>query len=232
MKKQKIVVLNLLVTLLIIVSNVTTAQAEYVIIDWGDVVKIKSTLNFRKPGEQSPTFFSQTHIELYLGENPPAVLNLTYDRLLTMFQAFRERVIGMKEGQTRQFTLSYIDAGITNQSSVLYNADLIYTVLFIEMLYDAHYDPKEDITLTHPLILFPTLGLFLGTVYLFANGYHKPLLEKIRQTGQTKCSNCRNPTNLICGNPNCGKLICSTCFSKKGCPFCQGSKLIEKRKRF
>ncbi|NHJ01350.1 MAG: hypothetical protein EAX86_04365 [Candidatus Heimdallarchaeota archaeon] len=232
MTNQKLTVLTLIVMIFIIVCNISTAQADYVVIDWGDVVNIKSTLNYRKPGEQTPAFYSETHIELFLGDIPSPYLNLTYDRLLTMFQAFREHLIGMREGQTRKFTVSYVEAGITNQSDVLYNAELIYTVLFIEMLYDAHYDPKVDITFTHPLILFPLLGLLFGTVYLVANGYHKPLFEKIRHVGVAKCINCQKPTNLMCANPRCRKLICSTCFSKHGCPICHGTKLIERTKRF
>ncbi len=230
MVKWKQFVLNLILILFIIVSNISVVQADYVVVDWGDVIKIKSILNYRKPGDQAPFFFSDTHIELYLGENPPKELNDSYDRLLTMFQAFREKVIGMREGQTREFTLSYIDAGITNQSSILYNADLIYSVLFEEMLYDAAYDPKFELTLTHPLVLFPSLVLLFGSVFLIANGYHKPLIERLMRTGSSKCHNCSNPTNLICGNPSCRKFVCSNCFSKQGCPSCHGNKLIERKK--
>jgi len=230
MRKWELFVLNLILILFIFVSNISVVQADYVVVDWGDVIKIKSTLKYRKPGDQAPFFYSETHIELYLGETPPQFLNDSYDRLLTMFQAFRENVIGMREGQTRELTFNYIDAGITNQSSILYNADLIYSVLFMEMLYDAVYNPKFEISLTHPLILFPSLALLFGSVFLIANGYHKPLIEKLKRTGSSKCHNCSNPTNLMCGNPSCRKFVCSNCFSKQGCPFCHGNKLIERKK--
>lgn len=219
------VIFIVLLGILIISNTATPLRADYVVIDWGDVVKLKNLLNYRYPGEP-PTFYSQTHVELYLGDSVPPDINQTFDRVMPMFAAFREKVIGMKEGEKRSFTLSYKDADITNQSEILYGADLLYTVEFLEMLYDAEYDPIPEFSLAHPLVLLSLAGASVLIYIIIQKRYFQKAFNFIGQRVQPSCSMCGQPTSLKCASSGCHKILCSSCFSKNnGCPYCKGTKL-------
>ena len=80
--------LFLLVGLLILPNIVTSSRADYVVIDWGDVVKMKVKITYRRPGG-TDMFFSDGFLELYLGESVPPDINETFDRVKTMSEIFR-----------------------------------------------------------------------------------------------------------------------------------------------
>ena len=105
-KSVRRIILFFFVGFLILPNIVTPTRADYVVIDWGDVVKLKVQITYRRPGE-GPRFFSDGFLELYLGETVPLQINETFDRLKTMSEVFRERVIGMRVGETRDFEVNY-----------------------------------------------------------------------------------------------------------------------------
>jgi hypothetical protein len=222
----KITIFSILLLSIFTQDNAVPVNADYVVIDWGDVAKLKVVNNYRLPGEEAVLLFNG-YVNLYLGDPLPSDLNATYDRLKIMFPAFRERVIGMRIGSIREFTLSYIDAGITNNSDPTYGADLIFEVEFLEMLFDVEVDIIFELTPTHPvtLLLLAIALVFLYTAYredLFRKGYHK--LEGIFKG---RCEQCGTGTSLRCASPTCRKPLCRSCFIVENkCPYCNGTSLI------
>ena len=224
-KSLKVTTLTTLLLLLFIQNITVPVKADYVVIDWGDVAKLKVLHNYQHPGEEVQFFFDG-YVTLYLGDTLPSDLNETYDRLVTMFSAFRQKVIGMREGNVREFTFTYIEAEITNATDELYGADLFYEVEFLEMLFDSHKDIIFELTPTHPvtLLLLSIVLVLLYTAYredYFRKGYHK--LEGIFKT---RCEQCGKGTSLRCASPGCRKALCRSCFAKENkCPYCNGTSL-------
>ena len=210
----------------IFINNVIPAKPDYVVIDWGDVVKLKVLNNYQKPGEEA-NFLFDGYLNLYLGDPLPSDINDTYDRVKIMFPAFQEKVIGMRKGNVKEFTLTYIDAGITDENDTTYGANLLYEVEFLEMLYDADVNIIFELTPTHPvtLLLVSILLVILYTLYredYFRKGYHK--LEGVFKG---RCEQCGTRTSLRCASPLCRKVLCRSCFKiENKCPYCNGTSLI------
>lgn len=206
-------------------TTVVPINADYVVIDWGDVVKLKITLNYAKPRE-TKSFLFDGYVELYLGDSVPPDINQSYRRVKPMFLAFRQQVIGMKEGEEREFTLNYKDAGITNTSDIVYGADLFYKAVFLEMLYDVNKDPIFELTWTHPLILIPAAGIIILIYISYNNGYLSKGYQWLVRRSKPTCISCGIRTKQHCASLECRKPICRSCFAEnRGCPSCEGKKL-------
>ncbi|MCK5346631.1 MAG: hypothetical protein KAR20_24645, partial [Candidatus Heimdallarchaeota archaeon] len=185
-------------------------------------MKLKVLNNYQHPGE-APEFFFDGYVNLYLGDSIPLDLNTTYERLRNMFPAFREEVVGMRVGNTREFRINYNETGITNSSDEFWGADFIYSVEFKEMLFDAKYESIFELTLTHPVTL---LLLSIIIVALFT-AHHEGLFEKsfhkIEGLFRSRCEKCGERTSMRCASLNCSKSICHSCFKEENkCPFCKG----------
>lgn len=218
----KAILLSILLLTILTHSITVSVKADYIISDWGDVVKLKVLNNYQHPGREVEFYFDG-YVNLYLGDSMPLDLNATYERLRTMFPVFREEVVGMRVGNTREFRISYIEAGITNSSDELWGADLIYSVEFREMLFDVKYESIFELTPTHPVTL---LLLSITIVALFA-AYHEGLFSKsfhkIEGLFRSRCEKCGERTSLRCASLNCRKSICHSCFTEENkCPFCKG----------
>ncbi|MFX1539041.1 MAG: hypothetical protein ACFFDI_33070 [Promethearchaeota archaeon] len=223
----------LVVTILLLSSNVAPTQADYVVIDWGDVVKLKVELNYQIPGNPTPQFYFDGFIYLYIGDPIPSELKEKYDKITVSppySSAFRRKIIGMREGDIREFTLTHIEAGILDDSGetkYLYGSNLLFDrVEFLEMLYDAKNDPIFELTLFHPILLIPLFLLIVTFILLYKTGYLSSGINYLAQKAKPRCARCGSPTNYICGNQRCRKTVCRSCFSKEsGCPFCKHSNL-------
>jgi hypothetical protein len=225
---KKLLLINL-VGFLILLPIVTPARADYVVIDWGDVVKMKVKIIYRVPGG-ADRFFSDGFLELYLGETIPSDVNETFDRLKTMSEVFRKRVIGMRQGEIRTFVVNYKEINITRPDHTLYGADITYNVEFLEMLLDAEYDPIFELTATHPVVIMVLIILGVFLFFLYYLEIPSIIFHQVQRVRTPHCSVCGTRTKMYCGYTGCNKPICRTCFTKEGrCPSCNRNKLVSKR---
>ncbi len=218
-----------IVGFLILPNIVTPTRADYVVIDWGDVVKMKVKITYRRPGE-SDRFFSDGFLELYLGETVPLQINETFNRVKTMSEVFRKRVIGMRVGETRNFEVNYKELNITRPDNTLYGAEIKYNVEFLEMLLDAQYDPIFELTLTHPVVIFSLILIIILIIIVYYTEILPIVYRRIQGLRIPHCTICGTRTSLHCGFVGCNKPICRSCFAKEGrCPFCNRNKLVGRK---
>ncbi|UCG04050.1 MAG: hypothetical protein JSW11_08690 [Candidatus Heimdallarchaeota archaeon] len=225
-KLVKRFLLILIIGFIILPNFVTPSTADYVVIDWGDVVKMKVKITYRRPGG-TDMFFSDGFLELYLGTTVPPDINETFNRVKTMSEIFRKRVIGMRVGETRIFKINYKDLNITRPDNTLYGADVTYDVEFLEMLQDAQYDPIFELTPTHPIAIGSLILIGILIFLVYYTELHTILYQRIQKLRTPRCEICGTRTGLYCGFASCKKTICRSCFSKEGgCPFCHRNKLV------
>lgn len=227
--KKLVIKLSLILIIgFLFISHIITSpsKADYVVIDWGDLVKMKVKITYRRPGG-TDQFFSDGFVELYLGDTVPPEVNETSNRIKTMSAVFREHVIGMRVGEERTFKVNYKELNITRPDNTLYGADITYTVKFLEMLLDAHYDPIFELTPTHPVFLFSMAALGIILFLIYYTDLHHIVYQKVQRVRVPHCVICGTRTSLHCGFVGCKKSICRSCFTKEGrCPFCNSNKLV------
>ena len=239
MKIGRFLIFLTLVNILLL-ADCSQGRADYVVVDHGDVVKFEITLNYKKFGE-APQFYYQRKPNIFIGDTPPDDIDQTLKQLWpkrdnleveTMLKPFRDRVLGMRVKENRDFTIPAAEVGITNTSDIFYQADLLFAVKCLEFLYDLNHDPIFELTFDHPLFLtgVAVFVVFLGLLYYYRIPWQ--LRDKITHMLSSKCNTCDNPTKLICANPNCRKPVCRRCFQKeKGCPNCGSTKIRTKGKQ-
>lgn len=225
---KKLFLINF-IGLLIILPIITPSRADYVVIDWGDVVKMKVKITYKIPGG-SDRFFSDGFLELYLGDSVPLNINETFDRVKTMSDVFRKKVIGMRQGEVRTFVVNYKELNITRPDNTLYGADITYNVEFIEMLLDDEYDPIFEMTPTHPIVIMTLIILGVFLFFLYYLEIPSLIYQNVQRVRTPHCSVCGTRTKMYCGFTGCNKPICRTCFTKEGrCPSCNRNKLVSKK---
>ncbi|MFX0173877.1 MAG: hypothetical protein ACFE9L_18490 [Candidatus Hodarchaeota archaeon] len=196
-------------------------------------MRLKVNLLYKEPGDLSPSIHSNIFLYTYLGENIPSDLKEQYPKITNappFSNAFHNKIIGMREGEEREFSLSSSEAGITNSSGEygnLYRAEILFhPIEFLEMLYDAKYEPIVELSLFHPVILMLSTILIVSVLIIYKKGYIEAGGDYLARKLKPRCAKCGNPTNYRCGNQMCQKNLCRSCFSGKGgCPFCKYSSL-------
>ncbi|MFX0210503.1 MAG: hypothetical protein ACFFDT_31275, partial [Candidatus Hodarchaeota archaeon] len=167
---------------------------------------------------------------LYLGDSVPLQINETFDRVKTMSEVFRRKVIGMRQGEVRTFVVNYKEINITRPDNTLYGADITYNVEFLEMLLDAEYDPIFELTPTHPVVIMALILLGVLIFFLYFFEIPSSIYNKVQNLRIPHCSVCGTRTKMYCGFTSCHKPICRSCFIKEGrCPSCKRNKLVSKR---
>jgi hypothetical protein len=203
--------------------------------DHGDVVKFKVLLNLKRPIEPIE-FFYDRYIDVYMGDTLPSDINETLkekwpDRwdigVEIMLNPFRDNVLGMREGRKKDFTILASELKITNTTDIFYNADLLFSVECLEIIYDHIYEPIPELSLDDPIVIISLTGLVALGLVLYSYKIPQRLYQGVTTIRSLKCSTCNKPTNLICSNTQCRKPVCRTCFQeKKGCPACSSVKIL------
>ncbi|MHA2328944.1 MAG: hypothetical protein ACXACR_10535 [Candidatus Hodarchaeales archaeon] len=226
-KKSILFSLSLVLYGFLFLSALTSpSRADYVVIDWGDVVKIKLNVTYIKPGDASPTWVGDIYRNIYLGDTITPEMNQTYDRVVIMPEPFSKKIVGMRVGEKRAFSLSYIELDITNTSEDFYGADINYNVEFLEMLMDQKADIFIELHPLHPVVVIPFV-LAMGGLYIaYDKGYLSKGYHQVLRLSAPSCAVCGIRSNHHCVALDCRKPLCRTCFEKEGgCPFCGGFKL-------
>lgn len=243
MKWKRAVIYSNLFILLFFSLNSIIVNADYVVADHGDIVKFKVLLNLKKPLEPME-FFYDRYIDVYMGDTLPSDINETLkekwpDRqdisVEIMMSPFRDNVLDMREGRKKDFTISASELKITNTTDIFYNADLLFNVECLEIIYDHVREPIPEVTLDDPkytfFLIISLTGLVALGLVLYSYKIPQRLYQGITTIRSLKCSTCNKPTNLICSNTQCRKPVCRTCFQeKKGCPACSSGKIHTKGK--
>jgi hypothetical protein len=222
--------------MIVFAFSTLSTKADYVVIDWGDAVRLNVTITYKKPDEPVTQLHSVIFLYTYLGDSIPSHLKEQYPKMTItppFSNAFQKNIIGMREGEKREFTISHSEVGDINASgeyAPLIGADISFRpVEFLEMINDANYDPMKEPDLITPTLLVLAMFLVVIAYILYKKGIVSVGEAFVLQKLKPHCAICGSPTNYSCGNQMCRKRLCQSCFSKEGgCPFCKHISLKSK----